>query len=138
MGWRCLLRCFKGDRRDLSPERCRGPHPLGEAVGTHRGCPGEVTRRPGTLHVPAYSFKIIALCDFYRSNIRGGEGKGAVGRVGPPGARVGLPPWRVLGDFPGHPDTRSPVRRLIWGGHRGEGPSGGAAVCSFSESLAKV
>lgn len=83
-------------------------------------------------------FKLLRHVTFIWSNIRGGEGKGAVAGWGPQGLVWASHPGGGWGGFPGHPGTGSPVGRLILGGHRGEGPSGGAAVCSSSEPLAKV
>lgn len=77
-------------------------------------------------------FKLLCRVTFIRSNIRGGEGKGAVGRVASQGACVGLRCW--WGDFPQCPDTGSPAGES----HLGSVTAGEAAVCSSSEPPARV
>lgn len=79
-------------------------------------------RRGGRGHSMYQSvlFKLLRYVTFI-GQTRGGEGKGAVGRVGSPGSRVGLPPWPGVGGFPGHPDSRSPVGGSSWGVTVGRG-----------------
>ena len=77
-------------------------------------------------------FKLLRCVTFIWSNIRGGEGKGAVGRVASRGACVGL--WCWQGEFPQCPDTGSPVGES----HLGGVTAGEAAVCSSSEPPARV